>query len=175
MFTLKKHISAAFCVVVALLFQVMTAAAQEPVESQPSNPIEQAIEQSSEGTVNITMPEELQNLIINGLPHHSQPQQARPHKHKVGRAQGWRIQVFSDGSSPSTLAARARARGNAVAARFPKYRGQIYTFSTSPNWYCRVGNFRTAAEANAALMELKRAFPSFASEMRTVKCTVILR
>lgn len=64
MFTLKKHISAAFCAVVALLFQVMTAAAQEPVESQPSNPIEQAIEQSSEGTVNITMPEELQNLII---------------------------------------------------------------------------------------------------------------
>ena len=60
-------------------------------------------------------------------------------------------------------------------ARFPKYRGQVYTFSSSPNWYCRVGNFRTAAEANAALAELKRAFPAFASEMRTVKSTVILR
>jgi uncharacterized glyoxalase superfamily metalloenzyme YdcJ len=85
------------------------------------------------------------------------------------------VQVFSDGRNQTTLEARARARGNAIVAKFPKDRGQVYSFSKSPNWYTRVGNFSTAAEANAALQELKRAFPSFASEMRTVKCDIILK
>lgn len=150
--------------------------AQEPAE-QPVNPVAEAIEQSSHGTISVTIPEDMLRLIINGAPRHASAAPARPVRptRQVGKASGWRIQVFADGSNPSTLSARARARGNAVVARFPKYRGQVYTFSTSPNWYCRVGNFRTAAEANAALRELKRAFPAFASEMRTVKCTVILR
>lgn len=85
---------------------------------------------------------------------------------------GYRIQVFSDGSHPATLQARAKARGNMIVAKFPKYRGQIYSFSASPNWYTRVGNFQTSEEAQKALTELKRAFPGFAAEMRIVKSTV---
>lgn len=150
--------------------------AQEPAE-QPVNPVVEAIEQSSDGTVSVTIPEDMLRLIINGAPRHTSVASSRPVKstRQMGKASGWRVQVFADGTNPSTLSDRARARGNAVVARFPKYRGQVYTFYASPNWYCRVGNFRTAAEANAALKELKRAFPAFASEMRTVKCTVILR
>lgn len=88
--------------------------------------------------------------------------------------EGFRIQVFSDGRNQSTLQSRAKARGNAIASRFPKYRGQVYTFSSSPNWYTRVGNFETQSEASAALSELKSAFPSFAGEMRIVKCPITL-
>lgn len=90
----------------------------------------------------------------------------------IKKLEGFRIQVFSDGRNPSTLQARAKARGNAIVARFPKYRGQVYSFSSSPNWYTRVGNFRTQKEASDALAELKRAFPSFAAEMRVVKSSI---
>ncbi|MCH5213732.1 MAG: SPOR domain-containing protein [Muribaculaceae bacterium] len=92
----------------------------------------------------------------------------------VKKLQGYRIQVFSDGRNPSTLQSRARARGNAVVARFPKYRGQIYSFSSSPNWYTRIGNFPTIKEANDALAELKAAFPAFAPEMRVVKSPITI-
>ena len=95
-------------------------------------------------------------------------------KATMKKMQGFRIQVFSDGQNPQTLQARARARGNAIVARFPKYRGQVYTFSSSPNWYTRVGNFETQAEASKALGELKRAFPQFAGEMRIVKSPVTI-
>lgn len=87
---------------------------------------------------------------------------------------GFRIQVFSDGSNPTTLQARAKARGNAIVAKFPKYRGQVYSFSSSPNWYTRIGNFKTSKEASAALAELKKAFPAFAAEMRVVKSQITI-
>ncbi len=89
--------------------------------------------------------------------------------------QGFRIQVFSDGRNQSTLEARAKARGNAIVARFPKYRGQVYTYSSAPNWYTRIGNFRNEEEARQALDELKRSFPSFSSEMRIVKSKINAR
>lgn len=88
---------------------------------------------------------------------------------------GYRIQVFSDGRNQSSLEARAKARGNAIVARFPKYRGQVYTFSSAPNWYTRIGNFRNEEEAKKALDELKRSFPNFSSEMRVVKSKISVR
>lgn len=156
----------------------VSVAGQEPSVAGPANPVEEAIERSSGGTVSVEIPEELLQFILQGAPrqHNTRPlAPSQSRQYKTGKARGWRIQVFADGRNPSTLGARARARGNAIVARFPKYRGQVYTFSTSPNWYTRIGNFRTVGEANAALAELKRAFPAFASEMRTVQCTVILR
>ncbi len=87
----------------------------------------------------------------------------------------YRIQVFSDGRNQSSLEARAKARGNAIVARFPKYRGQVYTYSSAPNWYTRIGNFKSEEEAKKALDELKRSFPSFSSEMRVVKSKINLR
>ncbi len=88
---------------------------------------------------------------------------------------GYRIQVFSDGRNQSSLEARAKARGNAIVARFPKYRGQVYTYSSAPNWYTRIGNFRSEEEAQKALDELKRSFPNFSSEMRVVKSKINVR
>lgn len=93
----------------------------------------------------------------------------------MGRINGYRIQVFSDGRNQSSLEARAKARGNAIVARFPKYRGQVYTYSSAPNWYTRIGNFRTEEEAHKALDELKESFPSFSSEMRVVKSKINVR
>lgn len=129
------------------------------------------IESASNGAVKITIPETVLERLLTPMA----KKEVQPGLHPgVNRMSGYRIQVFSDGRNQHSLEARAKARGNAIVARFPKYGGQVYSFSKSPNWYTRVGNFRTIAEATEALAELKRAFPSFASEMRAVKCQIVL-
>lgn len=95
-------------------------------------------------------------------------------KSGINKIAGYRIQVFSDGRNQSTLESRAKARGNMILSKFPKYKGQVYTFSHSPNWYTRIGNFRTASEANSALTELKKAFPNLSAEMRVVKSQIVV-
>lgn len=127
------------------------------------------IETESKGNVIIEIPDNLLDLIL-----HSSKKDTSHDKSGIKKSTGFRIQVFSDGRNQHTLEARAKARGSAVLAKFPKYRGQIYTFSSSPNWYTRVGNFRTNAEANAALTELKKAFPNYSSEMRVVKSQIVV-
>lgn len=154
----------------------LTLYAQQP-EEENINIIER-INQESEGNVEIEVSESLMEKIFASPTSGKQrpttgtsTQGRRPGLHKQ---EGYRVQIFNDGRNQATLRARAQARGNAVAGRFPKYRGQIYTFSQSPNWFTRVGNFRTQGEANAALAELKRAFPAFAGEMRVVRSQIVL-
>lgn len=140
-------------------------------DQDPDDNVVSRIELESEGNVSITIPPAILELILQKNAPKPSGQEIRPGVNKLA---GYRIQVFSDGRNQSTLEARAKARGSAILARFPKYRGQIYTYSNSPNWYTRVGNFRTNAEANAALAELKKAFPNYASEMRVVKCQIVV-
>lgn len=144
-----------------------------PERDEKENIVARIIEES-EGNVEIDIPDNILTLILtppSGNKRQTTEQQLRP---GINKMDGFRIQVFSDGRNQSSLEARAKARGSAILAKFPKFRGQIYTFSSSPNWYTRVGNFRTQGEANAALSELKRAFPKFASEMRIVKCKIVV-
>lgn len=129
------------------------------------------IQNESNGNVVIEIPPAILELILQNNAPKPKEQEIRPGLNKLS---GFRIQVFSDGRNQHTLEARAKARGSAILARFPKYRGQIYTYSSSPNWYTRVGNFRNQADANSALEELKRAFPNYASEMRVVKCQIVV-
>lgn len=134
--------------------------------------IVERIEAESNGNVIIEIDEDLLDKIL------TDPGVAvRKKEVKDPNAQrnGYRIQVFSDGRNQSSLEARAKARGNAIVARFPKYRGQVYTYSSAPNWYTRIGNFRTEEEAQKALDELKRSFPNFSSEMRVVKSKINVR
>ncbi|MCM1152819.1 MAG: SPOR domain-containing protein [Muribaculum sp.] len=136
----------------------------------------QRIEEESEGNVTFDIPENIADRIFQtpSAPKKATQHTSQPTKVRTGKMNGFRIQVFNDSHNQGTLQARAKARGNAIAAKFPKYRGQIYTFSSSPSWYTRIGNFRTQSEATAAMQELKRAFPAFAGEMRVVKSQVII-
>ena len=139
-------------------------------QSAIDNPVKK-IEAESNGNITIDIPPAILELILtpNSPKHHSV--EIKP---GINKLQGYRIQVFSDGRNQQTLEARAKARGSAILAKFPKYRGQVYTYSSSPNWYTRIGNFRSQAEANSALTELKQAFPNYASEMRVVKCQIVV-
>lgn len=145
------------------------------VEEAGPNVVERLIEEA-DGNVNIIIDDSLLEKILRAPQGHKKhngagTQRIRPGINKVS---GYRIQVFGDGRNQHSLEARAKARGTAISAKFPKYRGQVYTFSSSPNWYTRVGNFRTSAEANAALAELRSSFPAFANEMRIVKCQIVV-
>lgn len=134
------------------------------------NPVEKIMEESN-GNIVIDIPPSILELILES------PTGKRSNsdlKTGINKIAGYRIQVFSDGRNQSTLESRAKARGNMILSKFPKYKGQIYTYSSSPNWFTRVGNFRTVAEANSALTELKKAFPNLASEMRVVKSQIVV-
>lgn len=80
---------------------------------------------------------------------------------------GYRIQVYSGGNS---RAAREQAmrKGNLVKKYFADI--PVYTHFYSPRWTCRIGDFRSYAEASRALSELKStgAF----SEAVIVKCKI---
>ena len=131
------------------------------------------IQRQSDGKVRIDIPANILELILSDAdsPKKTTGPALRP---GINKLWGYRVQVFSDGRSQHSLEARAKARGSAIVSRFPKYRGQIYTFSSAPNWYTRVGNFPTQEEAAKALAELKRSFPQFASEMRVVKSQIVV-
>lgn len=139
------------------------------------------IERNSGGDITIDIPENLLKLVEPVIKPEvkESPEPQRKHRHSTAstgprQMSGYRIQIFSDGRNQSTLKSRARARANSVLARFPKYRNQVYSFSKVPNWYTRVGNFKTQQEANAALAELRRAFPGFAGEMRVVRSSIVV-
>lgn len=133
------------------------------------------IENASQGRIEIDIPQNiLQQIFIDNNAERKRTQSQPVIKPGINKLDGYRIQVFSDGSNQRTLEARARARGNAIVAKFPKYRGQVYSYSSAPNWYTRIGNFRTQAEASSALAELKNAFPSLRTEMRVVKSQIII-
>ena len=134
--------------------------------------IVERIEAESNGNVIIDIDEELLDKILTDPGVAVRKKETRDPN---AMRNGYRIQVFSDGRNQSSLEARAKARGNAIVARFPKYRGQVYTFSSAPNWYTRIGNFRNEEEAQKALDELKRSFPNFSSEMRVVRSKINVR
>ena len=156
---------------IALLFIAFFCILSAFSQSQPAeNPVEKIMEESG-GNITIDIPAQiLESVMQNG----GSKRSGSELKSGINKIAGYRIQVFSDGRNQSTLESRAKARGNMILSKFPKYKGQIYTYSSSPNWYTRVGNFTTIQEANSALAELKQAFPSFASEMRTVQCRIIV-
>lgn len=164
-------IMTAVCLPTALFAQ---SPGEEPEEAAPT--LFEIIEEQSNGNVEFDIPQSIADRILSTptAPKKVQtPTTNRQQRPGIHKENGYRVQIFCDGRNQSTLQARAKARGNAVVGRFPKYRGQIYTFSSSPNWYTRVGNFKSQSEANNAMSELRKAFPAFASEMRVVRCQIV--
>lgn len=168
---MMKHI---IHIILSLFLLLPLSAIAQSAGTEPGSIIER-IEEESNGNIIIDIPDDILKDIFERPEQRTQAPGARRGSGKQERMtnQGFRIQIFGDGRNQATLRSRATARANAVCARFPKYRGQVYSFSKAPNWYTRIGNFKTRQEADAALGELKRAFPAFASEMRIVKSNIV--
>ncbi len=78
----------------------------------------------------------------------------------------WRVQVFSDSKGERSRQEGLRKR-SAVARRFPDY--PIELKWDSPYWQLRVGKFTEREEADEAVKEIKKAFPSYSKEIHVVR------
>lgn len=82
------------------------------------------------------------------------------------RGVGYRIQAYTD-NNPRTAKAAAQQRARDIAMKFPQYRSYI-TYK-APAWRLRIGDFKTQAEAQAALSRIRSVFPSYARQMTIVR------
>lgn len=65
---------------------------------------------------------------------------------------GYRVQAFAGGNSRADRQ-KAQTIGNAIKMRYPDQ--PVYVHFYSPRWLCRVGNYRTYAEASTMLKAIK--------------------
>ena len=79
---------------------------------------------------------------------------------------GYRVQVFDDNNVRSAQH-DAQRRKQQIANRFPDF--PVYVTFSSPYWRVKVGDFRTRGEAEAAMAEIRHAFPEMAKSLRIVR------
>ena len=79
---------------------------------------------------------------------------------------GYRVQVFDD-NNPRTARAQSEQRRRQLLEAFPQW--PCYVSFNSPYWQVRVGDFTTRGQAEAALAEIRDAFPSTAAYIRIVR------
>lgn len=65
---------------------------------------------------------------------------------------GYRVQAFAGGNSRNDRL-KAEQIGNAIKMKYPDM--PVYVHFYSPRWICRVGNFRSLAEAQKMLHKIK--------------------
>ncbi len=82
---------------------------------------------------------------------------------------GFRVEIFA-GNNARTAKSQASARRRNVSSRFPQY--NAYLVFESPYWRVRVGDFHSRPEAEAALAEIRRAFPSYGKDLRIVRARI---
>ena len=73
--------------------------------------------------------------------------------HRTRQVMGYRIQVFVGGKTRADRQ-RAEQTANSLRTQFPGHK--VYVHFYSPRWICRMGNFRTVAEAKEVLDEVVR-------------------
>lgn len=78
------------------------------------------------------------------------------------RMRGFKVQAFS-GNNQRTSKDEAHQKQGLINSAFPEY--ETVVLFDSPFWRLRVGNFSTRAEAEEAMQELRKRFPSFGKEM----------
>lgn len=72
---------------------------------------------------------------------------------KVLKARGYRVQVYA-GNNSRVARQEANNVAELVKMEFPEI--SVYTFFQPPRWLCRVGDYRSIEEADAAMRSLKR-------------------
>ena len=65
---------------------------------------------------------------------------------------GYRVQAYAGGNSRNDRQ-KAEQIGNAIKLKYPDQ--PVYVHFYSPRWICRVGNFRSLAEANQMLQKVR--------------------
>ena len=71
---------------------------------------------------------------------------------KMLKARGYRVQVYA-GNNSRVARQAANDMAEQVKAEFPEI--PVYAFFQPPRWLCRVGDYRSIEEADAAMRRLK--------------------
>ena len=79
---------------------------------------------------------------------------------------GYRVQVYDDNNA-RTARQGAQSTAARVSAAFPQLRS--YVSFQSPYWRAKVGDFRSRAEAENMLEEIRAAFPGLRAHLRIVR------
>ena len=79
---------------------------------------------------------------------------------------GYRVQVFDD-NNPRTSRSAAASYKSRIETAFPAYRA--YVSFNSPYWRGKVGDFKSRAEAESAMADIRRTFPGLKAYIRIVR------
>lgn len=118
------------------------------------------------GIVFIEQPASLRQRISRQVSNADQESEAGETKTAIKKIGGFRVQVFSDNNA-KTAKNEARTKARAIASTFPQY--PTYVVYSSPYWRLKVGDFHSQEEAEVAANQIKKAFPSYAREIRVVR------
>ena len=129
-----------WCCAVAFIFCGLSANAQETIFDRLSK------QQAGEGVVTIHQDARLKALVGQLR---SSSSNAQKNAQKV---QGFRVQVYA-GNNSRTARQEANEVAEAVKGEFPDL--PVYAFFQPPRWLCRVGDYRSIEEADAAMRRLK--------------------
>lgn len=124
---------------------------------------------NASGTITVEAPEALKSRVeFND----DKPAEANDNATSTARPRssvGYRVEIFAD-NNVRTAKGQAQARRASIASRLPQY--QAYIVFESPYWRVRVGDFAKRAEAEAAMADIRRAFPAFSSDLRIVRSRI---
>ena len=128
--------------ILCLFFVVfgLTASAQRNIVSELQK------NKVGEGTVTIHQDDKISALLGVGYV------KSEGDEPKVLKARGYRVQVYA-GNNSRIARTEANEYADKVKAEFPEM--SVYAYFQPPRWLCRVGEYRSIEEADAAMRRLK--------------------
>ncbi len=155
-----KQFFISFLMVLAALLLCLKVSAIEPGGSIVSR-------LDSTPGVTVVMPDALASRLTKStaVPASAASAANTPTASRTATSRGvFRVEVFADNSRQAK--AQATAKRRSVQGRFPQY--PVSLAFESPFWRVRVGEFRSRSDAEAAMAEIRQAFPSYTPYLRIV-------
>jgi hypothetical protein len=129
-----------------LSITLMASAQQNIVQSLQNK------QRATDGTVTIHQDEKITELIGTIHGRRGNATSGTGEEKKALKARGYRVQVYA-GNNSRVARSEAHSMAARVKGEFPDL--PVYTFFQPPRWLCRVGDFRSIEEADAAMRRLK--------------------
>lgn len=115
--------------------------------------------------VKITQPEALSRRLVKAVPDVAGDEGHDNTSRTPAKSAMYRVEVFADNTKDAKNRATTRRRN--IQARLPQYNSQLVF--DSPFWRVKVGPFSSRSDAEAAMAEIRAAFPAYAPYLRIVR------
>jgi hypothetical protein len=150
-----------------LLCSAAVAMAVEPGDTIPN--ISKALNDS--GRVKIVQPTELTKRLdrVEEDQANNQDSENQQNAVQTRSKSGYRVEVYAD-NKVQTAKAQAASKKRLLQARLPQYR--VYLVFEAPYWRVRLGDFTNRSAADAAMAEVRKAFPAFSTDLRVVRSAI---